>query len=232
MIAAAVRLMFLIQTPTVIHLSLPPDVVRRKAQEIVSRPEYQVDQGFSDESQALWMTLLSWFLKPFLWLFEALNGLPTPLRLLVVLLLCAALIVLIVHMVWSFANAVRGSRIDRLTAGKTREQQVDPAQLERAAESAAVEGRYLEAVRHLFKAALVRIEQSDTRKMRVGITNRELLRRYQKTPLLTPLSGMVECIDRKWYGAEVCELSDYQSCRVQLSSICDVLQRRRHAVGA
>lgn len=211
---------------------LPPDVVRRKAQEIVSRPEYQVDQGLNEESQALWMTILLWLLKPLFWIFESLEGLPTPIRILVVILLSAALIVLVVHMIWSFASAVRGSRIDRLSAGRTREQQVDPVRLEKEAETAAVEGRYLEAVRHLFKAALVRIEQSDSRKMRVGITNRELLRRYQKTPLLAPLSEMVEVVDRKWYGTEVCDMSDYQSCRMQHSSICDVLQRRRHAVSA
>ena len=212
--------------------ALPPDVIRRKAQEVVARPDYQLDQGLSDESQALWLTVLSWILKPFFWVFQALDGLPIPLRILVVILLFVVLVGLVIHMIWSFTAAIRGSKMDGLAAGKSREQILDPRQLERLAEQTAMEGRYLEAVRHLFKAALVRIEQSETKKLRVGITNRELLRRYQKSPLLTPLSRLVEIVDRKWYGTELCESADYEVCRLQHSSICEVLQGRRHAVGA
>ena len=211
---------------------LVPEAVRKKAQEIVARPEYQLDQGLDDESEALWLTVLSWILKPFIWLFESLDGLPMAFRLMVVILLSVLLVVLIVHMFWSLAAAMRGTKPDVLAGMQQRQRELDPRELERYAETAAAEGHYLEAIRHLFRAALIRIEQSEKQKFRVGITNREVLRRYRKTPLLPPLSELVDLVDRKWYGKEDCDNSDYELCQSRHATVCDVLQRRRHAVGA
>ena len=72
-------------TAAVLTSSLTPETIRQKAVEVVSRPEYQLDQGLDDQSQALWLTLLSWILKPFIWIFESLHGLPLLLRFMVVI---------------------------------------------------------------------------------------------------------------------------------------------------
>jgi len=209
-----------------------PEEVRRKAAEVVARPDYRLDQGLDSESQSLLLTVLSWILRPFLWFFESLQGLPGPLRVLVVITLFVIMVALIVHMVWSFVTAIRGSRTDSLSHASARDRVFDPRQLEASAEQAAADGQYLDAIRFLFKAALVRIEQAEDKKLRVGITNRELLRRYQKSPLRDPLARFADMIDRKWYGTETCESADYADCRTQHSSVCELLQRRTHAVSA
>ncbi|MEZ6129856.1 MAG: hypothetical protein R3C59_14330 [Planctomycetaceae bacterium] len=208
-----------------------PDVVRRKAAEVVSRPEYRLDQGLDSQTQSLFMQILLLLLRPFLWFMESLQGLPGPLRVLVVITLTLIMLALIAHIVWSFVTALRGSRYDRLSHVTVRDRAPDPRQLETSADQAAADGKYLDAVRFLFKAALARIELAEDRKLRVGITNRELLRRYQKSPLSGPLARLAEVIDRKWYGTETCESADYADCRTQHSSLCQLLQRSNHAVG-
>jgi hypothetical protein len=209
-----------------------PETIRRMAAEVVSRPEYQLDQGLDDESQGLWLTILSWILKPIVWIFQSLHGLPPVLQIFVVVILVVILVALIAHIIWTFVNAVRRSRIDQSSVLSDRERSVDPRHLERSAELAATAGQYVEAVRFLFKAALVRIEQSEKKKLRVGITNRELLRRYQKSPLSAPLAQITDLIDRKWYGTESCESTDYEVCQSQHVSICAVLQGNSRVVSA
>ena len=211
---------------------LSADAIREKARDVLSRADYRLDEGLGQESQALWMTVLTWLLKPFIWLFESLHGLPMPLRVLVVILLVVILVALIIHMVWSILVAIRGKKPDGLNRLKSRTRQIDPREVERAAERAAADGRYLEAVRQLFRAVLLRIEQAEAKKLRLGITNRELLRRYQKSSIVDPLSSLIDIVDRKWYGKEDCGPGDYEVCRSKHASLCEILQRSRHAVSA
>ncbi|HIK94747.1 MAG TPA: hypothetical protein EYG03_22610 [Planctomycetes bacterium] len=209
-----------------------PETIRQKAAEVVSRPDYQLDLGLDDETQGLWLTVLSWILKPIVWIYESLHGLPPVLQIIVVVILVVILVALTAHMIWSFVNAIKGSKLGQLAGVQNRERHVDPRHLERSAELAAADGQYVEAVRFLFKAALVRIEQSEKKKLRVGITNRELLRRYQKSPLSGPLAQITDLIDRKWYGTESCEFTDYEVCQSQHVSICAVLQGNSRVVSA
>lgn len=209
-----------------------PETIRQTAAEVVSRPDYQLDRGLDADSQAFWLTLLSWILKPIVWIFQSLHGLPSVLQIIVVVILVVILVALIAHITWSFVNAIKGSKVDRLAGAHSRERSVDPRHLERSAALAAADGQYVEAVRFLFKAALIRIEQSEEKKLRVGITNRELVRRYQKSPLSGPLSQITDLIDRKWYGTESCESTDYEVCQSQHVSICTILQGNSRVVSA
>ena len=198
--------MFLATTP-------PPETIRQKATEVVARPEYQLEQGLDEGTQALWLTILSWILKPFIWLFEALDGLPIAVRILVIIVLAIVAVALMGHIAWSLIAAIRQTPRHRQQTSLEGDRPLDPEELEAAAQSAASGGEHLEAVRLLFRAALRRIEQAEDRKFRLGITNRELLRRYGRSPLFDPLQLFVETIDRKWYGGEVCQPADYEQCR-------------------
>lgn len=211
----------------------PPNAqaVREKAEDVVSRPEYRLEFGLKDETEALWRTILSWILEPIFWFFGLLGDLPTFVQIPVVIFLVVLLIVLLVHMVWAFMGAVRQKQSDAFLRPQ-RENKVDPGELESSAEVAASNGEYLKAMRLLFKAVLIRIEQSEKRKLRVGITNRELLRRYRKSTLAEPLSRFVELVDRKWYGGEPCGQPDYHQCCEEHSRIRNLTQRNLHGVGA
>jgi hypothetical protein len=206
--------------------------IRRKAAEVVARPDYQLDSGLSDESMSLWLTLLSWIIRPIVWLFEAMEGMPIFLRILVIVLLVIVLLALSVHIVWTLIAALRPGAVRGLGSPVARQEAIDPRELEQQAERAASSGEHLDAIRLLFRAALLRIEQAEQRKLRIGMTNRELLRRYSASALGEPLQLFVETIDRKWYGKQVCEAAEYELCREGYTRISTLTQRRADALGA
>jgi hypothetical protein len=218
--------------PMLVAATVSPEAIRRKAEEVVARPDYQLDSGLNEESLSLWLTLLSWVLRPIIWLFEAMDGMPLFLRILVIIVLGIALVALAVHIVWTLIAALRPGAVGRLGSTVTRQQPTDPRKLEDEAERAAAEGEHLDAIRLLFRAALLRIEQAEQRKLRIGMTNRELLRRYSASALGEPLQLFVETIDRKWYGKQSCEPSEYERCREGYTRISTLTQRRADALGA
>ncbi len=178
----------------------------------MARAEYKLDEGLSEESQTLWLMLLRTLLRPFVWLSEVLGGLPTFLQIIVTIVLVIVVIALMSHIIWSIVAAVRGKPRHVQPAGTRTVQESEPKELEAAAERAAANGLYLEGIRLLFRASLVRIERAQKRKLRVGITNRELLRRYRNSSLAEPLARFVDMIDRKWFGDEDCHAVDFESC--------------------
>jgi hypothetical protein len=99
--------------------------------------------------------------------------------------------------------------------------------LEQLAERASLAGDYIGGVRLLFRAALRRIELFEHKKLRPGITNRELLRRYRTSPLAAPLARFVETIDLKWYGSLPCERADYEACEIEHDRIRQHASQRR-----
>lgn len=213
-------------------LALPPDeLIRRKAAEVVSRPEYQLDAGLDPDARNLWLQILRWILTPFRWLFDALEGIPDALRWVIVVVISLIAVALIVHIVWSFVGAIREAPPSRF-AFTSREKPITPEEIEQAAQQAESAGDFIGAVRYLFLACLLRIERAEEKPIRRGITNRELLKRYRTSPLFEPLRHFVEVIDTKWYGHDVCDPGDLHECRRQHSVVRDIAERRAHAVGA
>jgi hypothetical protein len=209
----------------------PPEEIRRKAQEIISRPDYELKSPQNSHPGIL-TRILIWFLEKLQAFFEAMSGLPDVLRWIIVVVLFVALMVLILHILVTFLRAFRGLPRRRAASLLQREPFVTPEDLEHAAELSHAEGDYIQAVRHLFLAALVRIERAEDRPIRKGITNRELLHRYRSTPLFGSLARFVDVIDAKWYGHDICQEEDYRGCRTEYSRIRGIAERRRHAVSA
>ena len=213
----------------------PPDAIRRAASEVVARPYYKLGSGVADDSEPIIIEILRWIMRPFRWMFDSMEGLPEVVRWLVVILcvvLCAALIS---HIVYTLVMAIRGPVLRRRQEFASTVREVDASDLERQAELSGGRGDYIGAVRLLFRAALRRIELSEQRKFRPGITNRELLRRYRATPLADSLARFVETIELKWYGNYPCEQADFQACLGEHGRICQHVERieqRESAVGA
>lgn len=219
-------------------LSLPilaalpdPDLIRQKAAEVVSRPEFQLESGVERETITFWIRVLRWLLTPFSWLAKSLQGLPSPVWWLVVIVLSLLVVAIIVHLAWTILSAIKGPA-KRRSAIAVGDQVTSVADLERAATLAESDGDYIGAVRLLFRASLQRIAKADETPLRRGITNHELLRRYRRSPLFEPLERFVDTIDAKWYGHESCGSEDCLDCRTEYSRICNVLERRSDAISA
>jgi hypothetical protein len=124
-------------------------------------------------------------------------------------------------------NRSRNSRIEPLATKTT-----NPRTLEMEAAEAAQRQDYIRAVRLLFRASLVRIEQAAQRKSRPGITNREYLRRYRDTAAYDALKLLVDTIDDKWYGYATCDQGDYLKCLQANDVLRSATEGKLHAHGA
>ncbi|MEO2035188.1 MAG: hypothetical protein ABGZ35_24175, partial [Planctomycetaceae bacterium] len=120
----------MVQTPLIL-LAEPAtsDAIRRKATEVVSRAEYQLDEGLSEESQTLWLMLLRTLLRPFVWLSDVMGGLPAFMQVMVIILLLIVVLALMTHIIWSIVAAARGKRRGNQTAGAGTVRESDPKEL-------------------------------------------------------------------------------------------------------
>ena len=191
-------------------VTLPdPDVIRRTADEVMRRPEFQLEPVrdwsiFWKFVAGLWWAFLEFLGR--LW------DISPALAWLVCILLIATLVALVVHIVYSLRQGFR-SHIGLGSAIISRRRQFDPGQLEREAEEAANRHDYIGAVRLLFRAAVLRLDQRHGRVARPGTTNREYLARYRATGVIDALAQFVDVIDAKWYGYGECDVDDYRRCR-------------------
>lgn len=191
----------------------PPDEIRRKAVEVLQRPEYHEDSasGSGELARTILLRVFRWLGDAFEWLADSLRFLPDSWRYPAAILLCVLLAAFVIRIIYVIGKAARLP--DRVHAPRERRQRAHSAEeLEALAEEEYFRGRVLEAVRLLFRAAVRRLEDAEKRVNRPGTTNRELLRRYLSTPLYEPLRTMVDTIDVKWYGGRAVAPGDYDVC--------------------
>ncbi len=212
-------------------MTVPPEEpLRQKLQEVLARPEFQHGPETSADPGILkWLeTLLQWLLWPMKWIYSLTEGLPEFLRWLIFTCLVLVLALVTAHLGWTLYRAMRGgqrfARSDRLTAAADRSR-VTVLELESAAERSAEAGAFIEAIRFLFRAMLMRLEDLEGRRFRRGVTNRQHLRRYSASPIAASLKTLVHTIDQKWYGDDVCVRSDFEACQSAYSEIRVSLQR-------
>ena len=208
----------------------PPETIREIARDVVARPEFVLDETPDAEPPTWFVELMRWLLRPLERLFDNLHGLPELVRWSMVIFLGIALAAIVAHLVYSLVRALSGPRKADYQPFTSTARELDPIVLEGEADQAAVAGDYLNAIRLLFRATLRRIEVAEEKRLRPGITNRELLRRYRSSPVLDSLTRFVETIDWKWYGGQACEPADYAACRVEHARICEYA--RKHSLRA
>jgi hypothetical protein len=209
---------------------LPPPVsIRETAQEVVARPYFDLDSSRRPDGTPLIVEIIRWIFKPFVWLFNSLEGLPDVLRWLIVVICVVLCVALIAHMLYTLFRAIGGPAIRRRPQYDSATREIDPNDFERQAEHVQAEGDYIGAIRLLFRAALRRLEIFEKKKFRPGITNRELVRRYRATPLADSLMRFVNTIELKWYGQTPCEQADYVTCRNEHGRICQYIRDAKPA---
>lgn len=216
------------------QLPVSADQLQDKVREVLSRPDYiEAEIEPSGDLAALIAKIISWLLIPIRWLFEMTAGLPDFARWAIVIGLLLVLVAILFHMVWSLYRAVTGA-----DAGRRRRDarfaaeelpQLQPVELERMADEAAVSGDWIQAVRLLFRACLLRLEKQEKRPFRRGTTNRQHLSRYRGTRFFDPLETLVKTIELKWYGDEHCEQSDFDACSHAHASVRSALRGGVHA---
>lgn len=208
----------------------PADAIRQRASEILTRPYYDLSESSStDEGEPFLFKVIRAIAKPFRWLFDHMQGLPEFARWMIVIAVVLVCLYGLVKIIQYFVKGLRGATTSFGRVAENGRRETDPDELERHAETARAKGDYIGGVRLLFRAALRRIELFEKKKLRPGITNRELLRRYRTSPLAGPLARFVETIDLKWYGNVPCEQADYTACESEHDRIRNFADGRQFA---
>ena len=108
------------------------DELRRKAAEIVARPDYELQPQHENLDwlmDFLWEALL-WVLTPFAWLFRLTEGLPMFVRWLIIIVLVVILALLVWHILYSLVQAVQAPRRRAQLEQEALRGRPDPAELD------------------------------------------------------------------------------------------------------
>jgi hypothetical protein len=208
-----------------------PDEIRETARLVLERPEFQVETPPPGGDQLL--RFLEWLVKilltPFVWLFNAMEGFPDPVRWLIVVALFVLLIALLCHIFYTVFSVLRPPARKTTLVDVAQGDALQPADFEKLADEAAADRDYIGAVRCLFRAALAALQQREQRRLRPGITNREILSRLRDARIVEAMRLFVETIDAGWYGRQPCGEGEYRRCRDAYQQIRASSEARSHA---
>ncbi len=215
----------------------PPDagVIRQTAAEILQRSEYQLDRDtrLGDTIVDIIVWLFEWLIYPFRWLFNAMDGLPEGFRWVVVIGLVLLLIVLVGHLLYTLVVALRpATRRASFSSALDAKHKLSAKEYEDLAQQAFAQQDYIAAVRFLFRASLAHLQSIEGRPFSPGLTNRQYVHRYRKSPFVGALQSFVEVIDQGWYGNGICREEEFQRCREAYAEIRRQTKAGSHADGA
>ncbi len=187
---------------------------------ILKRSEFQPQNGKSHSGIFGWIgahvRAIVWpILGPIVHVIRRSVGGVAPWRTIGVVALVVMGILVVVTMVVGPVRAIRrlfGPRIARY-AGEAAPAVLTAAELRHEAEELARDRSYRLAVRTLYLAALVRLDERGLLRFERALTNREVLRSaaiHDGATLSQRLAPLVDRVDRYWYGTELCTLQEYR----------------------
>jgi hypothetical protein len=110
-------------------------------------------------------------------------------------------------------------------AAEAEPEQRSPSEWWRRAERLAVEGNFLEAVRHLYLAVLGLLHEASLIRCERTRTNGEYLRQLRAADaaeaVAEPFGRLTRLFEQKWYGERACREQDYDTCRDLASQVRD-----------
>jgi hypothetical protein len=132
-----------------------------------------------------------------------------------------ALIVLMARTLWPKGRAGRVGMLDENEPLRSSDEWLQQA------DSLATERRYREAVRCLFLASLMRLDEHEVARFERSHTNWEHHRRIMNSPKRPPsldFTTPTKTFDYLWYGGVAATPSDYDAMRARYLELCDTLR--------
>lgn len=207
---------------------LAPEMIRRKAHEILVRPEFKhSDAGIAPTwLSTLWRAIRR-FLGKVVHQMDAIHFASPVLYWFIMAGLAAVLLFLIFHITWSVYQSLRRwpGRLTLLDIAE--DNPTSPSVWESKAKEAWMRGDLVGAVRFLFSASLLQLELASGRVFRKCATNREHLASVAGTPAHAPLSVLAEIVETRWYGGRDCLSEDYDQCAAAYTELMQAAQEIR-----
>ena len=184
-----------------------PDIIRHTNEEILERPEFQLQRSGKG----------NWLLRKLGELMDWLGGLAetAPVLFWLLLIICiGALIAVVILIVLQFRAVFTRSYRDRSASAQAAAQRRGlAATYRREAEQRASAGDYTEAVRYLFLSLVYRLDERGRVSLHQAYTNREYLELLgDRLPVRDSLRIIVDTLDDHWYGLRPCDCSQYEAC--------------------
>lgn len=191
-----------------------PDEVRTALDEILARPGYNSPLAKLAERLEQAAARLLRALRNMLRGIDDLFVAAPVVYWLIVAALVGVLVLLLAHIGWTVKRAVTMGRAPTDGDAAAPAERETPASVRRQAETLAAAGRFLDAMRLLFRALALRIGQRDTGIVFPSLTNREFAAVFRRDPtVFQRLRAFVDVLDDRWYGEHPCNAEDYELCR-------------------
>jgi hypothetical protein len=184
-----------------------PDQIRRTAEEVLSRPEFDPNGGAPN-----------WFMRALADFFRWLGGLSSvnPVLFWIILGGCVLLLILIVvyaiaSLGWGFDIGAGAAR--RRAAAMAAERRRQSAGFRAEATAAAGRGDFTEAIRCLFLSLVYRFDEQGRVGFQKARTNREYLGLLDTDqPVRRELAVFVDTLDDHWYGQRPAGRERFDDC--------------------
>ncbi len=184
-----------------------PDDSRQRLDEILARPEFQDAQP----------TLLDRFLR---WLSEILPDASPDVRGLVDAAVGVLGVIAIGLLIFFVVRMVRRNWREGETLESFGDIPIHAAEAQAKASGAAGAGDFREAMRLLYLAALLHLDEVGLLRFDRALTNREVLATVvHQAPLYSALSPVVYQFDRVWYGHAPFGASDFEQMQGQIEQL-------------
>jgi hypothetical protein len=184
-----------------------PDDSRQRLEEVLARPEFQDAQP----------TLLERFLR---WLSELLPDASPDMRGLVDAAVGVFGVLVIGALIFFVVRIVRHNWREGETLESFGEIPIHATEAQAKATSAAGAGDFREAMRLLYLAALLHLDEVGLLRFDRALTNREVLATVvNRTPLHAALSPVVTQFDRVWYGHAPFGAADFERMQGQIEQL-------------
>jgi hypothetical protein len=197
-----------------------PDDATARLSRVLARSEFQPKSDAKPQTIFGWVfhqagRLLNPLLQPLgRRLLEAIRWLTPSQALRTVVATVVGVVALTALSIWAIRGLRRGfapgvARLPVVAPGE----RLTAIDLRREAEEMAGERSYRLAIRALYLAALVRLDERGVLSFERALTNREVLKNAGasgRSSLVDRLAPLVDRFDRHWYGAVVCTEDDYR----------------------
>lgn len=187
-----------------------PDQIRRTAEEVFSRPEFDPNAGTPN-----------WLVRALAEVFRWLGSLFTVNPVLFWVLLVGCILILVLMVAYAIASLGWGfdfgsAAAKRRAAAAAAERRRRSAEFRAEATTAAGRGDFTEAIRCLFLSLVHRLDEQGRIGFQKARTNREYLGLLEAEPSVRrELTVFVDTLDDHWYGQRPAARDRFDDCQIR-----------------
>lgn len=205
-------------------LALPdttaPDDARQQLESILSRPPFEQPESIT-RSESYVSKFLDWLIRLIDGVLEPVANVgPGPANILGWVITTLALLLIVGVLIYLLLSLRRASgREAHLDDDTLLEERITSAQAMQHASEQVQHGDRRTAVRYLYLASLLWLDERELLRYDRALTNREYLRQLTNPELRTHLAPVIETFDRVWYGYSTLNADEFDTYEQRVKAL-------------